>query len=274
MSLNTLIASLKGGQILVPVLRDYVAKENRKLTKGLLSKKTLAIHDAKMVIKAMHRRIDEFNHLPHLDGDYFHPSSIGSCMRMVWFSYFKAPATYSLKGDELCSYLILEAGSAIHIIIQNLCKKAGVMVKSEAPIQDEKNMTLGHSDGVLEIDDTRYILEIKTTNSRQFTLLGSKPKMAHVQQSHAYMKSLGMKWAIILYYDKDRSYLKEFVIPFDEEFYEQHCLNRIKKFFKHVKKKTVPEREGEFPSKFPCAWCGFADVCYSSDKLKKFVKGL
>lgn len=272
MSLTNLLASLKGGKILIPVLQDFISRQNRHLSNGLISKRDIALRDAKLTIRAMNRRVKEFQHGVDIDGDFFHPSALGVCQRALWLSNFKAPISHRPKEDELRSYLIFEIGTAIHVVIQNLCKRAGIMVRPEAVIKDERRKIIGHADGILRIQENEYILEIKSINSRGFTLLGKSPQMAHKQQAHAYMKSLGLDWAIILYYDKDRSQLKEYVVQFDPEFYLKHCKQRIRKYFRHVTERTLPDREGESPGKFPCSFCAHADICYSQGPLKKFVR--
>jgi hypothetical protein len=273
MSLKSIIASVSRGKVLMPVIQDFIAARQRKLRKGAITRRGETLRGAKQTIRAMKRRIEEFNHGEEIEGEYFHPSALGTCLRMMWLAHFKAPIDIRPPDDELKTYLIFETGSWFHVMMQNLFARAGILEASEIPIKDDKLRILGHADAIVRLD-TRYLVELKTINSRQFTLLGNQPKQAHNQQLHAYMKALKLKWGIILYYDKDRSALKEFVIPFDEDFYKEFCEARISRYFKHVRKKTPPDREGTGPTQPPCSWCNFATTCYSSTRMKKLVRAL
>jgi hypothetical protein len=70
-------------------------------------------------------------------------------------------------------------------------------------VEDKELGYVGHTDGVLvdRISDTRRIFEFKSISPSEFKDL-SKPKGAHVIQAHAYMRSLSLTEALIVYQNK------------------------------------------------------------------------
>ena len=157
-----------------------------------------------------------------------------------------------------------------YVLFQNLCERAGVLTAREIEIVDAKNKHLGHADGRLHIDGIDYLLEIKTVNARGFASL-HEPKEGHKMQTHAYMKSIGLQQAVIIYMNKDTSMLKEFVIPYDEAYYQQSCKPRIVRYFHSVKNLLLPEKEGTSPSSFPCSYCAHKRICYDPFRLNKWL---
>lgn len=252
--------------ILTPLLVTYLQKEYAK------NDKAMVIADAKLTVATFKERILEFNHRDDVEGEFFHPSAIGQCMRKLWFDEFKAPKDSSPQGLELIrTHLTFEIGTYAHVIFQNLCEMAGVLVKREISIRDAKRRVLGHADGIVRINGERYLLEIKTSNSRTFLGLAA-PNESHLKQTHLYMASLGLRKGIIVYIDKDRSVLKEFVVDFDKKLYLTQCQGRISVFFKHVRERTPPNKEGTNPQVMPCLYCPYKLVCFDVERLNRFMK--
>lgn len=273
MSLSSLIKSIEGGEILSPIIKKFLLNERRGITKGLKDRDALVIEDARLSRKALYERILEYQKrkVP-INGEFFHPSSLGSCMRQVWFSAVDAPRQEIYTGESvLRDYLTLETGTYTHIMFQNLCERAGVLKQREVEIKDADERLIGHTDGILDIERD-YVLEIKTINGRQFTSLGKESKDAHKKQMHAYMKVLDIPAAIIMYLEKNLHHVKEFIVPFEEGYYQKQVAPRVNYFFKSLRRNIMPFREGSNPKKFPCSWCPFIRVCWDSNETKKFLR--
>ncbi len=269
-TLKTLAASIRNGEVLLPYLRNYLAEENKRYRGGLMKRKEAVIADALMTIATFKERIAEYNH-GEIVGDYFHPSALGTCQRAMWFDRHGATKQVEQAEDLLRTNMIFETGTYVGVAFMNLCERAGCLVRREAPTVSKKLRILGHADGVVKIEEVTYVLELKTINSNNFRQI-TAPKDAHKQQAHAYMKVLGLKWAIVLYLEKDRHQFKEYVIPFDPTFYEKHVAKRIDNWFKVRDSKTPPPKEGDSPNMMPCSWCAFKRVCFGSNELAKFMK--
>jgi hypothetical protein len=274
MSLTALIQSMSRKEVLLPKLRSFLRAEQERLNGKAFKDKAAVIQDAKMTIACFKERISEYNH-NSFDGEFFHPSQLGGCIRAAWFDVKKAP---KLKRDEdlFRVHMIFETGTYIGVMFQNLCERAGVLVRREVPIVDRVNKILGHADGIVKVQGVKYVLEIKTINARLFAEAkkAGKPTASNKRQIMAYMKSLGLQWGIVVYLEKDRHNAIEYVVQYDEDFYQKYVAKRIKLFFKQVRRNEIPDREGESPMKAPCMWCPYIRICFDTNGLKRFMKKL
>ena len=273
-TLKDLIKSVARKELLLPLLRDFLAKEEAATTSGKVSKKAGVIHDAELTVKTFQARIGEFNHGEDPEGKFFHPSTIGACQRMMFFDHYQATrdAGKVNEDDLLRRYLIFETGTYIHVMFQNLCERAGFLIQRECAIVDRMRKILGHADGKLRIDGKVYVLEIKTINSKGFQMLHDSPKHEHKAQAHAYMRSLNVKHAIFIYYNKDQNSLREFVVDYDHSFYLEHVRRRIDGYFTAIDRKVIPPQEGTNPRSFPCMFCPFTKVCWESGRADAFLR--
>lgn len=272
--LAALLFSVQREEILLPRLRAFLAKERDAIITGKIASKSGEIKEADLTIAAMQERKVEFNH-GAVEGDkykdYYHPSQIGGCIRRQWFDQFKAPMTASVNDDVLRSELIFAFGTHIHIILQNLCHRAGVLEQREVPVVDHVRKIVGHADGILVINGKRYLLEIKTINDRGYQkLVEAKPE--HIEQSTLYLGLLKLDGVIVLYVNKNTSEMKEFRSMFNKSLYEKRLLPRIAKFKQDVKNRILPNRESEDPHRFPCTYCGYTEVCWNPTKLTAYLK--
>lgn len=263
--------SLKRGEILIPKLKAFLEKEARRERKGLIEHADIVKEDARLSIKTFKERREEYNHRAKLEGEYFHPSQIGACMRKLVFHELKAPCDEATEGEALLkNHLTFEIGTYFHVMFQNLCERAGLLTRREIAIMDKKLRIVGHCDAEFFIPNKTYTGELKTINSRQFTAL-TEPHEAHRQQVTAYMKACGREDALIIYFDKDRSAVKEFPFRFSEKFWLTKVKFRIDLFFDSVKNRKLPPREGESPYKYPCMFCPYARICFDTMELKKWM---
>lgn len=272
MSIVALAQSLQRREVLLPRLKAFLAKEREELEKKGMRDKDIVMQDCALAIAAFTARKDEYNHREKLEGQYFHPSALGTCLRQMWFGAMGAPPNGDPTGSDLLrQHMIFETGTYKHIIFQNLCERAGFLTQREIAIKSKGKMLLGHADGELLIDDKKYLLEFKTANSRQFSMI-REPKEGHKKQAMAYMRVRKLKAAIIVYENKDTGQLKEFLVLYDSNYYKKHVRSRIRKYFRFVQTKTIPKREGEQANLFPCTYCEWSRVCWDTFELKKWMK--
>jgi CRISPR/Cas system-associated exonuclease Cas4 (RecB family) len=159
-------------------------------------------------------------------------------------------------------------------MFQNLCERAGVLVEREVLIEDRVNQIGGHADGILELNKTKFVLEIKTINSRGFTSLDTAPMESHRNQVMAYMKSLNLPLACIVYLDKDHSVAKEYTVKFNSQTYDQKVATKIKAYFAFLSQRVPPPKEGVSPQSQVCKYCPYTQICFSTEHLKGFLQKL
>lgn len=272
--LKAVLSKMGKGAVLTPVLSQFLDREALAQAADSSVRRRIARHDAILTIRAMRHRHAEFSHGVKAEGFEFHPSAIGQCLRKLWFEQHDAPRDRRAKDDRLQTYLTFELGSYLHVIVQNLCERAGILLEREFQLVSKAYAIRGTCDGILRIGGLRYVLEIKSINSGQWVKVQREPKFEHKQQAMAYMHVLGIPWAVILYVNKDRSIVKEFTIAYDKEFFQTHFFERAMTFKKHLDKRTMPSREGDSPSRMPCSFCQYASLCFSDSRLKQFIAAL
>jgi len=164
----------------------------------------------------------------------------------------------------------------------------------EVPVRNEKYGIVGHSDGIVKTLGKFRVLELKTIKNRTKATHPSsityddlnEPKQDHLWQVSLYTylinekaKEVGEKVedAVILYGAKNDQGLKEFRIKLMPELYVQPQLDKILMMEKHIEEGTVPDRPAGCTEKssWDCKYCGYKDLCYSteSNKIEDFKKG-
>lgn len=269
--LKSLATSLANKEVLLPHLRTFLLAEQAAIAAGKTSHTKIVMQDAKMTIECFKERHDEYNHGRKHEGEFFHPSRLGACMRQVFMSHFCEEAEDKTGDTLLREWMIFETGTYLGVFFQNLCERAGCLVKREAPIKNPKLRIIGHADGIVKIRDVTYVLELKTINERGYATTNS-PKPDHIRQVHAYMRGLKIYKTIIIYINKNTGQLKEFVIDFDEKVYEWQVKARINYYFNRIRKKQLPPREGANANAFPCTFCSFQRECWETATLNSWMK--
>ena len=203
----------------------------------------------------------------------FPPSGAGDCVRKLWFRHFDAPTDPVPLSDTLSGHFIREVGTQMHLLVQLLLAKAGVIVEREARIKTKPPLPTisGFCDGLLDIDGPLGF-ELKTISDDRLRQAGGKPLGHHLQQVRLYQAVHKMPFSL-LYLTRNTCRLEEHIIPYDGR---ATALELIKprRFQRCVERKLLPKREGDNLAKAPCRWCSFTAICNGGMKLKEFVDGL
>lgn len=205
-------------------------------------------------------------------GNPLRMSSAGKCQRSI---------AYQLHGFEpkplrARARMVFRLGDTVEAEIKALIQKyppKGFEIEyPEAPIEIEiaGRVITGHVDGLI-LKPKLMILEIKSINTRGFSMLASKGISYGYQcQATLYMKALGYEKTLFIFYNKDTSHLTEIPYEFDDEMYE-YIVERFTNVIGSGKE-SLPDREYEPNEKgvlgFQCNYCAFVDKCWSEAKLK------
>jgi len=182
----------------------------------------------------------------------FHPSKVtysGVCSRAynLFMQRERLGLEFELPEPHETSLLrIFELGHSIHDMYQNKIlgqagvlfgkwKKAGQLIKGFYPgegwlyeeprIKWPKYNMSGYCDGIVVIDGSFYLLEIKSSNSQSFKYMKAikTPRESHVKQAQLYIHAPNdleldqeLKGCIILYINKDTGEELEFFIKKDQ----------------------------------------------------------
>lgn len=141
------------------------------------------------------------------------PSMASQCCRAIYYSRTNTASGSGVNDPR--SMRILDNGTHVHLRLQEYLKAQGMLLMDEVPVVDEKLQIMGHSDGILALGETKYlinpssviiknmpkeigVLEIKSINTNNFSALITA-KDEHKVQAQVYMNSL----------EKQRLFLKD-----------------------------------------------------------------
>jgi len=141
----------------------------------------------------------------------FHPSSLHKSAYELYHLYLNGDNNTKFDSKTL---RIFDNGTGVHERIQFYLEDARIMEQTEAPVIHDKYEICGSADGIVIINNKRYVLEIKSINAWGFNNLAT-PKSEHILQVNIYMFCLKIYDAIILYECKNNQEMKEFYLHID-----------------------------------------------------------
>ena len=153
----------------------------------------------------------------------FHPSSLHKSAEYLFKAYFEGDNGRDFEPRIL---RVFDNGHGVHERLQGYLEKAGVLLQAEVPVKNEEYEIVGHTDGIIEIDGVKGLLEIKSINQTGFYGL-FEPKPEHVLQLNIYMFCAGIPRGILLYECKNDQELKEFFLKQDSSILDP-VLEKIK----------------------------------------------
>lgn len=154
---------------------------------------------------------------------HFHPS--GDCLKCARLLYYERDESVELAEQAIEPRLqsIFKIGSSLHAMVQAwFAEMDGLdgfpdLVGNEVRIHDKELNVGGYIDSILRMpgEDFETVVEIKTINSHQFSML-SGPKPEHRMQVGCYLMERDSPRGIVLYLNKDTGEFKEFAVePMD-----------------------------------------------------------
>ena len=186
----------------------------------------------------------------------FYVSEAGKCPRQVFFKFKKAPK----KELEPNILRLFDHGDHMHqLIMKPLLSTRDIhVVASEVNIPPQQ-LIRGRADAILSDGKDLYVLDIKSMNSMMFQKM-TEPKKDNVDQLQFYLHYFKIPKGILLYVDKDKLKLKEFLVDYNKERTE-NLLKGLLHLKKQIGSNIVPARLLTYPAKWPCDYCEFREIC-------------
>lgn len=184
----------------------------------------------------------------------FYITDAGKCPRAVFFKFKQAPKE---KMDPRI-LRVYETGEVLHRNIYNILYRLKIGLTTEIPIPPQEIVS-GRADAILCINGENYVLDIKSINSMIFRGLSS-PKPEHMGQVQLYMHFFNIKKGIILYLDKDKQDIKEFIFEYDDNLV-QKLLGGLKELKSKIESETVPQTLVDYPMNWQCSYCQYRAIC-------------
>jgi len=190
----------------------------------------------------------------------FYISEAGKCPRQIFFKLKNAPA----KDLEANMLRLFDHGEHMHqLIMKSLISTRDIhVVASEVDIAPQE-LCHGRADAIISDGKELYVLDIKSMNSMVFKNL-VEPKPENIDQIQLYLHYFNIKKGILLYVDKDRLDLKEFIVGYDKNRTDALLAN-FASLKKQVDSNIVPCRAGDYPAGWQCRFCQYKNVCSSGD---------
>lgn len=220
----------------------------------------------------------------------FHPSEISTetilCHRKMYFQKGRLPKdkTYVNFTSDNRMQRLVDLGTLVHLYLQENLDRAGILKDFETPVRALQFGIEGNTDGIITfsgVDDLNnfyqpedMILEIKTINEYGFKAL-RKPKPEHIKQASIYGYFLGMKRIVFLYYNKNTSDQKIYVVDIDFPYVENFkklAKSIVDKYSSNVKKHRsadidkhtdIPDMICKNRSNDRAMNCPFANYCFN-----------
>lgn len=223
------------------------------------------------------------------------PSMLGSpCMRKIFYSYNKVDEDVAFP---LANARIMNLGNAIGKMLFDAFDKEGIVIKFRKPdgsyntdyitgepdyefrvTSPELDIKLGKIDVTCVLDDGLWLVELKSINSNGYSeLRAPKPDhliqgilylylfnrtlleggYAHIEELAKFSKANGVRF---LYYGKDRSELKEFVVTTADEMFKQ-IVTKIQQVKWFSETDQLPPMTPDY-----CSSCSWREKCKKNQK--------
>ena len=190
---------------------------------------------------------------------HFYVTDAGKCERAVFFKFKNLPE----KRLDARIFRVFEQGDYFHRTLTNTLIRLGIVVAAEIKIPPQE-MISGRADAILSIDSELFVLDIKSINSMSFRKL-EQPKEENIYQIQLYLHYFNIKKGILLYVDKDRQELREFVIKYNLNLCKKLLIN-FKSLQNKINSNIIPSIISDYPRNWQCRYCPFRSICKIAGK--------
>ena len=230
-------------------------------------------------------RKDERDRQP-IPKDYFRPSSMYGCERMLFFMRVHCKGKASTERDA-CLVEICQSGTDRHLDIQHIvedmegvtCLDIEEVVKeanqkgintefvgwnedhTEARCKNDELSIYFQPDGVIHFKDKDVILEIKTESTYQHKMR-YEPKEDHKYQATCYGMGLGIDYVLFLYEDRNFCSKKAYLWKITDEM-KAKVKNKIDVVNACIKMGVPPSKNED-----KCTYCDYKNECKLADEGK------
>lgn len=188
---------------------------------------------------------------------HFYVTDAGKCPRSIFFKFKNAPAK-DLTPEIL---RLLDHGDYIQMHILSNLFSLGIVRASEVRIPPNQIIS-GRADAIITLDNELYVIDVKGINSNSFRVL-EEPKTDNVNQIQLYLHFFKIQKGILLYVSKNTLELKEFLIPYSED-YCKKLIDGLIVLKTKIDRNVIPARIDEYPQDYQCRFCQFKEVCQMS----------
>lgn len=220
----------------------------------------------------------------------FAPSYLKACKRQIF--YKKTGVSPSNPITE-ASLIKMSMGDAVHEKIQTVLMDMGIYEKGEEFEEIIWNdlVWIYRVDGVLNVNDTRYVLEIKSIYNTGFKQIEKNAKQDHELQLLMYLIFENIDRGMILYIGRDNGFMVEydyFVESLKEKYkdFMSYKLVELKELKTKIELDIIPDRDyqiamknnnglitekfqkdnNQYKTDWQCSYCQYKDLCWEKER--------
>jgi len=187
---------------------------------------------------------------------HFYITDAGKCPRQIFFKFKNVPR----KEMEANILRLFDHGDHMHkLIMKSLLSTRDVHVVASEVNVPPQELISGRADAIISDGKELYVLDIKSMNSMIFKNL-TEPKEENVNQVQLYLHYFKIPKGILLYVDKDKLELKEFIVNYNQTKAE-FLLKNLANLKKQIDSSIIPSRIPDYPETWQCKYCQFREVC-------------
>lgn len=192
---------------------------------------------------------------------FFHPYFFNlNCKRQQQFYYLESALESRFKPNsgKVNPQLqrIFDNGSSMHERWQKYLEDAGILVEAESRFIDEERRISGYIDAIVEVNNIRYVVELKSINHFSFQKL-KEPKPEHCIQVQLYGMITGLD-CFVIYENKNTQEIKEFFVRKNDD-----MIKEIQSMMFAIKEspntKTILPKTDQINL---CQSCRYMNTCY------------
>jgi CRISPR/Cas system-associated exonuclease Cas4 (RecB family) len=185
---------------------------------------------------------------------HFYITDAGKCSRAVFFKFKNVPR------EKMAPQVLrmFDHGDYIQMQILSNLFSLGIVRASEIKIPPQELIS-GRADAIITLNNDLYVVDFKSMNSLVFKNL-TEPKEDNVNQIQLYLHYFKIPKGILLYIDKDRLELKEFLIEYNPAIAKK-LISELSELKKKIDGNIVPQRLADYPDNWQCQYCQFKEIC-------------
>ena len=185
---------------------------------------------------------------------HFYITDAGKCSRAIFFKFKNVPR------EKMTPQVLrmFDHGDYIQMQILSNLFSLGIVRASEIKIPPQKLIS-GRADAIITLNNDLYVVDFKSMNSLVFKNL-TEPKEENVNQIQLYLHYFKIPKGILLYIDKDRLELKEFLVEYNPAIAKK-LLKDLEDLKTKIDSNNVPDRIPEYPDHWQCQYCQFREIC-------------
>lgn len=258
---------------------EFFYRQSKDVADGKLTDRDVRLSEARIEYRLAKRKLRSWKQRDtHSRVKFFHPSSLGDCLKKFFYKYFNAPEEEIQEKsieDTGKTFRIFANGDYFHWRMQVLMIRMGLAQLEDIEVPFEKDDLQGTCDAIITVNGEKVVVDFKTINDfgYKFTLK-KELDTRYETQLRMYMKVFEINKGIVLYENKNDQSLSEIFLHRHQMEEDKYVNQRLIYIRKCLKRKEAPLKEGENLKRVPCTYCPYTKLCWNLERDKRWISNL